>query len=545
VILESEKQEDEKEDNKIVKIEDIRERIFKGKNRIGEKKKRKEKVKQERNNNDNKEEGNVKLSIKTVKRKNNRTEEEEEEENDIITSGFFSPKKTQKNSFWEERRNSITKSSVTNLSLPNTCYFQPPPSLPLLSPQSHPNNKYVTWNSDTAPTNEEITKEKKNKQKIEEGKNNNGNDSNSIKDKNIKNNNNNNNNILLDEYGNNLNFDNISYDGVNVDDNNSYSFVSYGNLSSPKNGEQGLTTHLNSPNTFIKPNSAKEQEGGGLEPKLMMQKDFNSTIPSSKKRFSNTNDRHHFTTMVSPIVPNFNVDDEDYTKLKNAMVSGNSFSQIDPESSNPNKNKYLTSYSDEIPFVMDDISMEYFTSDAIDEAEQSKPTLRIESYSSQYNQFNPTMTDKSNTTFDSILNENDESTKDPDSISIRIPNTHSSSFSNSMNPSSSQPIDVKLSTSADYDFSDWSLTQIKSSLSNLTLQNYQHNDSGFIPTMVTNTSISNTSNKRFRRPSKPEFFKPTVKLNENFLLNPSESSIKDILESKPLKALLGINSLNP
>jgi len=251
VILESEKQEDEKEDNNIVKIEDIRERIFKGNNRVGEKKKKKEKVKQERNSKGNKEESNAKLSIKTVKRKNSRTEEEEEEEeHDIISSGFFSPKKTQKNSFWEERRNSISKNSVTNLSLPNTCYFQPPPSL--LSPQSHPNDSV-------------IKEKKKNDQKIEREKNNN--DNNMNMNKNNKKMNNNNNNNILEDYGNNLNFDNISYDGVNVDDNNSYSFVSYGNLSSPKN-EQGLTAHLNSPNTFIKSNSAKEQERGnfGLEP---------------------------------------------------------------------------------------------------------------------------------------------------------------------------------------------------------------------------------------------------------------------------------------
>jgi len=470
VILENEKKEEEKRKNGIVKLEDIREKIF-------------NEVDKNVNKNNKKVDNRNGLSINKIKRKNS---SENEDENDIIINeGLHSPRKTQKNSFWEEKRNSTSKnpSSIVTFNPTLDNYSsQLPPSIPS---QSHINSssKNVTWKLDEIINTDN--------QKVGD-------------------------NIMNDDHKEdnyNISFDNISYDKVNevVDDNCSFSLVSYGVLGSPK-ADHDQSFNLGSPSSFIK----MPVNDHHRHKQKYMQKDFNSSIPLSKNRFSLLDPG--FGSLSNSINSNFQ---EENIKSRNENINSSFSHDHDSHSSN-NKNEYINSYNDEMPFVMDDISMDYFTSDAIHEAERSNALLIMDHHQ---NQFYPTINNKDN--IDSILNDND---------SI-IEYEHNTSHS-SINPlvqssyNHSLPIDVK-SPPADYDLSDWSLTHIKSSLSNLSIHNY--GDTEF---------KSNMKNNIFFSLPKNDFFKPTIKLNDSLIKrNSSETSlnsINSILEDKSIKALLGI-----
>ncbi|KAL6618502.1 phosphatases II [Neocallimastix sp. 'constans'] len=405
VILESEKREEEKnkKNNEIITLETIRKKIFKNEKNNYSTKNDDNNIDNENNNNNKNSiiDNNSKLNIKR------KIINDEEDGDNIINSEDLSPKKTQKNRFWEEKRNSELRHDDKNDKI-----------LLQTNSQSHIHtnlhNKNVTWDNNSIVSHHELTK----------------------KETKFKDNSN-------------VSFESKNYNKNQNNNDSSFSLVSYGFLN------------------------------------------------SSKKTHS--------------------LDDDDDDKLKDYH---NNFNCENDQNESHNPNNYVSSYSDEIPFVMDDISMDFLASDEITESRINRHSL--EDHIFQYNHFKPT------TASESVLNDI------PKEFSKDIPSNKSTKeqrlAESSINNINSLSMNPKSSSSIDDDFSDWTLTQIKSSLSNLSINN----------------SHSITSFSKNKPLPNKEFFKPTININESIIhRNSSESSINLLLENKSLKALLDYNLYTP
>jgi len=483
--LESEKREEEKnkKNNEIITLETIRKKIFKNEKNNYSTKNDDNNIDNENNNNNKNSiiDNNSKLNIKR------KIINDEEDGDNIINSEDLSPKKTQKNRFWEEKRNSELRHDDKNDKI-----------LLQTNSQSHIHtnlhNKNVTWDNNSIVSHHELTK----------------------KETKFKDNSN-------------VSFESKNYNKNQNNNDSSFSLVSYGFLNSSKsehkpkftigslndedqekkidqNDDKDDDNHVDDDNDDDDDSNDNDDDNDSNDDDNLNQ-NFKNTIPhDNKSRFKLRNQ-----SLIS--IETHSLDDDDDDKLKDYH---NNFNCENDQNESHNPNNYVSSYSDEIPFVMDDISMDFLASDEITESRINRHSL--EDHIFQYNHFKPT------TASESVLNDI------PKEFSKDIPSNKSTKeqrlAESSINNINSLSMNPKSSSSIDDDFSDWTLTQIKSSLSNLSINN----------------SHSITSFSKNKPLPNKEFFKPTININESIIhRNSSESSINLLLENKSLKALLGIH----